>query len=306
MTKIWYSGLDNYKKHIMDDNTFIMEMADTPVNKFNTVQDAFAASLSGVRNPVEVLYSGGLDSECILVACLQKNIPVIAVTMRLLYSGRPFNTHDLYYAEKFCRNNNIRQVFFDLEITDFFGNGDHIPYMEPHKITLCHVATHMWLIDRCHTFPIVGGDYCWPQTNIEKNVYSPSRHEFACYDAFMQDKGISGIGNMLSHSLDANMFFIKEHIKVIADDPVNTGGDDLRIGTLKLRVLENLGFGKLEPRHKSYGWESVDKRQQWFDWSRMSLSLRGRFGPVRSTIKWGETLGSILGVGAGENSSYGK
>lgn len=290
----------------MEEDTFIMDMLDAPVNKFPDVKDAFASHLSGAKQPAEVLYSGGLDSECILVACLEKKIPVIAITMRLMYKGKPFNTHDLYYAEKFCRANDIRQVFYDLEITDFFGNGDHIKYMEPYKITYCNVAAHMWLIDQCHHFPVIGGDYCWPQVNIGKKLYSPNRHEFFFYDAFMQDKGIDGVGNMISHSLDSNIFFIKEHVKVYTADPVNTGGDDLRISNLKLRILENLGFGKLEPRHKSYGWETIEYRQKWFDGIGITKQLREQFGPVTSVIRWGEKLGSAIDTGPGENASYGR
>lgn len=306
MEHIWYTGLDNYKKHIMEPGKFTMELLDVPHNKFTTVQDAFAAHLVGANLPVEVLYSGGLDSECIIVACLQKKIPVIAVTMKLLYKGSPFNTHDLYYAEKFCRANDVRQVFYELEISNFFEKGDHLKYTDPYHITYFNVPTHMWLIEQCHNFPIIGGDYSWPQLNIGKKVFSPHKHEFACYDIFMRDNGITGIGNMLSHSIDSNIFFAKEHITVHRKDPDNVDGDDLRIRNLKIQMLENLGFGKLELRHKSYGWEIIDRNKNWFDLTEIINGMVERSGRTKSIVRWGSTMGSVLETGPGENDSYGK
>lgn len=290
----WHSGYNNYRKHTLtfgETNIFETELLDVEVENFVNVQAAFAAHLTDAKLPVEILYSGGLDSECVLISCIQNKIPAIAVTMRLMFRGAPFNVNDLYYSEKFCRENNIRQVFYDLDIESFFDNGDHIPYMEEHRITMFTAATILWLIDQCHSFPVVGGDHTWPQTNIGKKVYSPHRHDYNCHDRFMRIKGIDGIGNMISHSLESNCFFIKEHLNSFNDDP-----------RYKVNMLYNLGFGELEYRHRSHGWETI--RMLKYDWNPIIEDLEQRFGKTESFVKWNNVLAELIEGEPGENNTF--
>lgn len=288
----WYSGLDNYRKHTIVDNVFTTELLDVPLHNFGSIQECFAAHLNGANLPIEVLYSGGLDSECVIVACLQQNIPVKAVTMRLMFRGAPFNVSDLYYAERFCRKYNVEQVVHDLDIELFIRNGDHISYMEPYNITMFPAATVQWLIEQCETFPVVGGDYSWPQTNIGKKIYSPHRHDYNCHDLFMQDRGITGIGNMISHSLESNCFFIKEHLNVY----------DSEDGRFKIELMKNLGFGELEYRHRSHGWETATMLK--YDWDSVTRDIKKRFNEVKSVIVWGETLANLVDGKPGSNEKY--
>lgn len=286
----WNSGLNSYRKHTLKigpENIFTTELLDVHLYNFDSVQDAFAAHLSGAPLPVEVLYSGGLDSEAVLISCKQNNIPVTAITLRLMFRGAPFNVNDLYYAEKFCRNNQIDQVLVDLDVETFYSNGDHIPYLEPCYITEPVQATIFWLFEQCQRFPIYGGDYTWPQTNLEKQVYSPIRHFVGCNDYFMSINSIQGIGNMISHSLDSNILFIKEHLK--SPD--------------KYSIFENLGFTSLEKRHNWNGWELHPKKDQ-FDWMPIVDDLILRFGKTESIIKWNHKLAEIISGEPGTNNKF--
>jgi hypothetical protein len=98
-TKTWFSGIDNYRKHTLtfgeNSNTFTLELLDVESRGVSTIHDAFEMHLSGANLPIEVLYSGGVDSECIIKVCLDRNIPVKAVTLRLLVTGVPINVRDL-------------------------------------------------------------------------------------------------------------------------------------------------------------------------------------------------------------------
>jgi len=195
---IWQDGINNYKKYTHDINT------DTKVHFFNTellkVPDHNYISLSeycvdALQNRttkfVDVLYSGGLDSELVLTLCLQHKIPVRAVTMRLVVNGYPINTHDLYYSEKFCRSNKVEHILIDLDVERFFESGRHYNYLKPYLITEPHVATHFWLLEQCDGFPILGGEYSWPWAS--KPLLSPHRHQYSCYDKFLVDNNIDGI-----------------------------------------------------------------------------------------------------------------
>lgn len=316
---IWHTGKENYRKLTLElavtpnidwpgygdfFNLFTMELQEHDPIPFNNVNEAFAYNLEGANLPVEVLYSGGIDSECVLVSCLMNNIPAVAITMRMMFRGAPINTHDLYHSEKFCRERNIQQTFIDLDIENFFLNGDHAKYLEPYYLRLNNVATHMWLAEQCERFPVIGGDYTWPLLEGEIRQYSPHRNEFQFYDVFMKDNGISGIGSMINHSMESNMFFIKTHVELYEEDPDNVGGDLLRIKTLKTRLTERLGFGNLDPRHKSYGWEMLDHYKQWFDVSIYNREFIKKYNYTENTLIWGNELGGLLGVSAGKNYNY--
>lgn len=316
---IWYTGKENYRKLTLelkskpnldwpelggDFNHFTMEILDKPLIPFNNVIEAFAYNMEGANLPVEVLYSGGVDSECVLVSCLKNNIPCVAITMRLMFRGAPVNTHDLYYSEKFCREHNISQTIVDLDVENFFTNGDHKKYLEPYYLRQHNVASHMWLIEQCSRYPIVGGDYTWPLLNGADRIYSPHRNEFQFYDVFMKDNGITGIGSMMNHSLESNVFFIKNHIELCNEDPENVGGDLLHIKTLKERLMDRLGFGSLENRYKSYGWEMLDHYKKWFDVIPYNKELLAKYNYTTNTIKWNTILGDLLGIAPGENYNY--
>ena len=275
-------------------NTFTIEVTDVEQRPFNNIHEIFYDQLRSAHLPVEVLYSGGLDSECVLVSCLAQNIPVVAVTLRILVNNCPVNLVDLYYAEKFCRERNIKHVVVDLELTRFIDNGDHIPYIENYNIDNLGAITIQWLIQQCHSFPVIGGDYTWPQVNSQQLRYSPKSYSHNSYDLFMQEQGIPGIGNFIGYSSESNSFFVKEHINVF--------NKELTVDNIKVKMLENLGFGKLEPRIKSNGWELLRGIKDQVNLSRLTNDFNDRCNPTISTIKWNQTLASMIGGEPGENS----
>lgn len=309
MIKTWYTGHNNFQKLILEtgerDNKFTTEMLDVETQPFQTIQEIFNAHLSEATHPVEVLYSGGMDSECVLKVCLQNKTPVTAITMRLMFRGSPINTHDLYYAEKFCRENNIPHKLVDLDYEAFFSNGDHFKFLDPYKLTYHTTATQMWALTQCNRFPIIGGGYTWPQVNLGKKIYSPNRNEASFFDAFMQDNGITGIGNMLGHSLESNIMFAREHVNVYNQDPNNVLGDELRLRVLKQRMFVNLGIGELEFRHRSYGWEMETMFKEWFKSSTVITDSMKRNKYTTSILKWGQKLADAIDAEPGENSDFG-
>lgn len=288
--RIWYSGLDNYRKNTLNDESFTLELLDVPLRGFHSIDEAFAAHLGGANLPVEVLYSGGLDSEIVLLSCIKNKIPVIAVTMRLMFRGTPFNVSDIYYAEKFCREHNVKHVVYDLDVEKFFGNGDHMKYAEGYNIQLFVAITLYWLIEQCHSFPVMGGDYLWPLTNVGEVAYSPQRKDYNATDLFMRDKGIPGIGNMIGHSLDSNVLFLKEHFKVYPDE------------NFKLKMMRNLGFTELELRERSHGWELAKELD--YDWEKLGFDVFYRLPSYKNIIHWNKTLGELIGGAAGSNDKF--
>ena len=247
----WNVGLNDFKKCTLElgehSHKFTTELLDVPFEYGRNITDIFNDHLS-IRQTkyVEVLYSGGLDSELVLLSCIKNSIPVIAITLVIKIEGLVINTHDLYYAEKFCREHDITHKLVELDADKFFENGDHLSYLSPYYITEPHVATHLWLIEQCSCFPIIGGDWPWPQTHIPQKVLSPFRLEFSSYERFMKDKGINGIGNMISYSLESSYKLIEIHLNN------NIPGET--ISNFKSRMYQVM-YPELKPRLKSHGWE---------------------------------------------------
>jgi hypothetical protein len=297
----WYTGMDSYKKHTITDQEYVLELQDKETLTDRGIFDIFNDHLKNRQTKiVEVLYSGGLDSELVLYGCIHNRIPVQAVTMRLHIDNIPVNVHDLYYSEKFCREHSVRQKIVDLDIRKFFDSGEYEQYLHPYQITKPHVATHMWLFEQCSGYPVLGGEYPWPWTTGPR-ILSPIRYEYSNYDRFLREKGIDGIGNMLDHSLESISLLIKTHVEVMKDN-AEYGGSGIRMAKFKAALYKTLGHTSAEPRSRSFGWEIIPRED--FSKPKYELDLLKRFGTIKSKIKWGSTIASILETSERENSLF--
>lgn len=295
----WQDGLDLYKSHKLEvngvENIYTLELCDRDIctetrSISDIINDCFKDR--GTRI-VEVLYSGGLDSELVLRACIKNKTPVHAITMKLYIDNLLINSHDLYYSEKFCRENNLTQKIVEFNIRPFYENGDHINYLKPYYITSPHVASHMWLIEQCNSFPVIGGEYSWPQ---HIKIISPHRLSYNSYSRFMKDKSISGIGNVLNHSLELNTKMIRHNLHTQNHiDPTN-------IALFKSRMYNDFGLDPLEPRINSYGWENVSRK--WFDKTKYKEDLIKMYGVDKSIIKWGKKIAEAMGSEPGINDKF--
>jgi hypothetical protein len=291
------SGIDGYKKNTISPGTYTLELLDTEITNRN-INQVFFDNLS-VRHTktVEVLYSGGLDSETVLSSCTINNIPVRAITMKLTVNGCIINTHDLYYSEKYCREHNIEQKIVELDVGSFFENGDYIRYLEPYCIIEPHVATHFWLLNQCTGFPVIGGDYRWPWHNLK--ILSPQRYEYSWYDIYMINNRIDGIGSMLDHSIDSHRLLISKHMELYNDNI--HGGVDVKIAQLKKDVFEGLGLGTFEKRLRSYGYEV---NYPVFNKDKYKVELIKRYAGYKSIIKWNNRIAESLNGIPGTNDRF--
>ena len=291
------TGIDNYKDNSVSPGLYTLELLDTETTNRNINQVFFDNLYVRQTKTVEVLYSGGLDSECILSSCIINKIPVRAITMKLLVNGCIINTHDLYYSEKYCVEHNIKQKIVELDVGSFFENGDYIRYLEPYSITEPHVATHFWLLNQCTGFPVIGGDYRWPWHNLK--ILSPQRYEYSWYDRYLIDNRIDGIGSMLDHSIDSHRLLISKHMELY-NDTIH-GGNDVKIAQLKKDVFESLGLGIFEKRLRSYGYEV---NYPIFNKDKYKVELIKRYGGYKSVVKWNNTIADSLNGVIGSNDRF--
>ena len=293
----WDVGINGFKKCILElgknKHTFTTTLQDYDFESNRNIMDIFNDHLSVRQSKyVEVLYSGGLDSELTLLSCIRNKIPVKAITLVIKIKGLTINTHDLYYAQKFCVEHNIEHKMIELEADKFFENGTYFDYLEPYHITDPHIATHLWLIEQCSDFPIIGGDWPWVQMREDNKVLSPFKMEYSSYERFMRDKGIYGIGNMISNSLESSCKFIQLHLD-------NYQGDE-NISKFKTRMYRNIEPA-IEYRLRSYGWEKSDIVN--FNLLKYRIPLL-KLGSTTNNIKWNSTIKTLLNTSLNENDKF--
>jgi len=302
---VWYDGTDNYKKctfiedSITKNHTFNIEFLTTTVQPYNSIIECYADLLSNRQTKfVDILYSGGLDSELVLYSCLINKTPARAITMRLLIRGCPVNMTDLYYSEKFCRANNVEQILIDIDAEKFLESGRHIDYLKKYFITEPHVATHFWLAEQCSGFPVLGGDYTWPW--VFKPLISPHRHHYSQYDRFFKDNNMHGIGNIMSHCLSGNIIIMNAHISLMQNKFYQT--DYKNISIFKRDLFESLGYKSPEIRLRSDGWESIPKLL--LDMTPYRIALQEEFGITTSSISWNEKINELIKADVRYNDKF--
>lgn len=306
-TDVWYSGGDNHRKHILtiDDETrvnkFHTEILDVEYQSGRNIYEIGNDILS-VRQTkyVEVLLSGGVDSELVIHTCLKNKIPVKALSMKLQVSGVTINTTDMYYAEKYCRENNVTQKIIELDVKKFFENGDHYSYLSPFRIATPHVATQFWVAEQASDFVVYGGDYTWPWVLDGRSIISPPRFVFSNYDRFLQSRGIHGIGNFTSYTLESNVLMTKTHIEVMKRFP-NFENKGVIYPLFKSELLKSLGHKTVEPRFIRYGWELNDN--DTFNRDMYRDELIEKFNPCLDyNVSWGHAIAKAIGGLPGSNN----
>lgn len=298
----WSDGLLDYKQHtitispnLIAYNCHLQDKSLLPDNfdeSFRQILENF------VFSKIELLYSGGLDSEFVLVSLKNFGYPVVAVTMKLMCRGYPINTHDLYYSEKFCRQNNIEQKFIELDIEKFFESGRYQDYLLDYYIQQPHVATHFWMFEQCDNFPILAGEYSWPW--VDQPILSPHRLEYSCYDRFLADNSINGIGNLLNYSYNINRSLISAHIELYKQNVIL---DSRTLPIFKKNLYQKLSNYTFEVRMRHSGWENLPKSV--FNKSQYRLELIRQHNKIsKSAISWNLGIAKLLNGNIYSNDRY--
>lgn len=295
----WKTGLNGFRNNILDGMSYTTILEENDFEPNRNIDDIFVDHLKECHGVAEVLYSGGVDSETILASLLRSKVPVEVMTMVIKIRGAIMNVADMYYAEKFCREHGLKQNLFVLDADNFFKGGQYLEYLLPYNIVQPTVASHFWLIEQCSNYPIIGGDWPWIQTHKNPMVLSPYRLEYSSYERFMQAKGITGIGNMISHSFESCYYFMDRHLKYHNTKLYNQEGI---YNLFMIPFLKELVYDLPEPRLKSHGWEKIPL--QLFNISEYRTVLNKSLGLVNNKIIWGEKIKELLQTTISENDNF--
>lgn len=249
--KDWNDGYNNYKNHTITElpnNLYLHRLTlieNEPIH--NNWLEVMNEYLLGI-NKIDVLYSGGIDSEFALLTCKKLSKEVNAITMKITNKDIVYNEYELDYSYKFCKTHNIKQKIIDFDVK-FYENGDYVKYIEPYKISKANIASQFWLITQCDNFPIIGGNYFWIQTH-KKNRLSPMSYGSLFHDLYMKDNNIKGIGNLLNYGYNGLYLLLNAHLnfcKTITD-----------LGKLKQSIYSSLLNTNLEYRQPKHGFEGYN------------------------------------------------
>jgi hypothetical protein len=112
---------------------------------------------SKTPKPIIIALSGGIDSEVVCRAFLKAGIDFTVVTVK--YKDN-LNSHDIEYAERFCKKFNIKQTYIDMDPFDFYENGIQKYINEGYKSTNLFRYLQLFLleiIDNMGGCAILGG-----------------------------------------------------------------------------------------------------------------------------------------------------
>lgn len=299
--KIWFLGKDNFQKCSFvpgeEANRFTVELLESDFEPDRDLEIILKDNLQSLPTTnIEILYSGGVDSEMLLLICKKYNIKCTAVTMKIFLDDLLYNTHDLYYAEKFLRENNIEHRYVNIDALDFFKSGKYLDYVLPYNIDEPHVSTHLWLIDQCHDFPVFGGDWPWVHMYKENKVISPYRLSFHMYETYMKDRDINGVGNMLGYNFESLYKLMQLHMQAdmyYAPKKKNNISAYIKQHMFKLE----------EPRIRSYGWDRGIAKLN-FDVDNYKSEILRHIKPTIPKIIWGNKVKQLLNTTLSENETF--
>lgn len=297
MREEWSYGKENYRKCSLEyegnEKVFTTTILENEFEPNRDIDSIFYDHLANRQTKiVDLLFSGGADSVLVASSCLRNKIPVNIITMNIKISGITINHRDLYYSDKFCRENSIPQKIITFEVFDFFKSGEYLEYLAPYQITEPHVATHFWLIEKCQNFTVMCGDWPWVMCHLPEKMLSPIRLDYSNYDRFMQSKNIPGIGNMIGHSFESTCYFIAKHIEKFND----------HFGNLGVSKLKQDMYNLDEIRLRSYGWEECPK--DLFNIRNVKRNAMEKFGIYKNRIIWGEKIKQLLNTSKTTNDKF--
>lgn len=107
--------------------------------------------------PLDVLFSGGCESEIVVRSFLAAGIPIRITIMRF---KNDLNRHDIQYALDFCRQRDLEFKLIELDLLDFWENRAPA-YAEKSKAVSPQFPPLMWLCDQVDGFPVIGSGECF-------------------------------------------------------------------------------------------------------------------------------------------------
>ena len=118
--KYGYDKVYDYQFRSSSDQTYSLQFSKAKHTvlsyKDECIRTAHLIKERAGNQPIWISYSGGIDSECVIRSFMEAGIPFNVATTK--FKGE-LNEYDLYFARKFCRENNIELHEIQIDIEKF-------------------------------------------------------------------------------------------------------------------------------------------------------------------------------------------
>lgn len=154
---------DNYIRGSGSGDTWHVDI-DPPKRKVGTYfQETLLAMehVNNVRNgEIQLLYSGGLDSEYVARVLLHLGIKFTPVIIQLknVKENSIYNDHDTAYAFDFCKSHNLTPKIYDLDFDKFVSSGQWRAIAESVECCAIAVPATLYVASQLDGFTILGND----------------------------------------------------------------------------------------------------------------------------------------------------
>lgn len=205
------------------------------------------------EGPLQLCYSGGLDSEYVLAVLTKLGMKVDVIIMRTAY-----NYPETAYAFRYCEANNIIPTIIDLDYDKFVDSYEYLEIAESMKCAAWQLPSNMWLAKQLDGTVITGNDPPHMKLNQKNNLWYLDEEEIihSQFNFWKQNK-IKGTPFFLSYTPELMLSFLLDPtMERLANNEIP---GKLGTNSTKVEVFNRDSGLQLENRLKKSGYELVEK-----------------------------------------------
>jgi len=237
----------------------IIKINQGKVDRQLDIVEEYARVLADLPGEVNIMYSGGIDSEIVAEACRRYSIPHRLHFMALVHNNKIFNDVDYQNAMLYSPSVEVHHLEFD----KFFNSGDYIDYALKYKTQSPQLACHLKAASDVGSNLVFGGDTMYFYYNhVSKQAEFKTTHfGHFCYDNITNEKG--GIGNMANATYSLLIKWLVIQAELAGAGIVNQMYDDFTINLQKFNyawkcaMYQSAGFQSAPKQNKMTGFETV-------------------------------------------------
>lgn len=147
---------DEHDRWHVDYGTIEREPLDFKAESYRVAQLIENESMR-LGLPIDLMYSGGTESEMMVRSFVEQGIPAHVHIMRFKDG---LNQHDIQDAEAYCEDHGIKPIYHDLDLLHFWRE-DCWEYAERTKCISPQLLSTMWLMDQLDGLPVMGSAECY-------------------------------------------------------------------------------------------------------------------------------------------------
>ena len=213
---------------------------------------------------IRLFYSGGIDSEIMLMAFRDAGVPFDCI---IIDTG--INDHDTEYAYKFCKEQDISYQVTKVDPIGFVAQGKHYLYSDTYQVKQLAMMIVMQAIDQLYNrndIYLLGGEIFLNREPDLDRFYSSkdTQYSFKWYHAVREDNDLSYFKYALATGTNLiSEFFCYTPEQILSyltdplvDDLINDR-IDYKYSLMSTKPNVYARYYQFEPRPKYHGYENA-------------------------------------------------